>query len=148
MGDYTGLRFTAQLTPFVAETFRSILEDEDILAEALGIWEYAQNRGIPIPQEFMAYSRKSMIPFGAVCYMPASWGYTKGLVSPEGVWDVVCSAKDYGYHKVSMMETFVLKVLPLLIQEPCRVEILFELWDTSQFYEVIPHETPRIDAVD
>jgi hypothetical protein len=148
MGEYTGLRFTAQLRPDVAEVVGKVVRDAEGYGIYRGLWEQLKEAGTPIPSEFLEYSRKNMIPFGMVCYMPNDWGDTQYSISPDGRWNVVCSAKDYGYHAVSMMETFVKKVLPLLIQEPCRAEILYEHWDESQFYEVTPHETPRVDAVD
>jgi hypothetical protein len=107
-------------------------------------WEIVRSQGIKIPDQFRAYGRSGFIPNGAVCYMPADWGWGKAEISHGGVWDVACSAKDIGYHEMPMMELFCKEVLPLLIREPCRAEIRFEQWEESAVIDVKPNEVSDV----
>jgi hypothetical protein len=146
MGDYTGLRFKAKLTEeahmalVMAEqvyTTPSIYKTVEV--SCVPFWEIVRSQGIKIPASFLAYSRNGFIPFGAVCYMPNEWGENKRDIDRDTrTWDVVCSAKDVGYHDKSMMELFCTEVLPLLISEPCTAEVLYEYWDEPKEFQVQP----------
>jgi hypothetical protein len=146
MGDYTGLRFRAKLTPhahmalvMAREVRRSALADESVRYEDVPeFWDIVRSQGIKIPAEFLAAPRSIYIPFGVVCYMPADWGNHKFEVLPEGIIEVVCSLKDFGYRENGKELTvmFCEEVLPLLIQEPCTAEILYEYWNEPRRVEV------------
>ncbi len=137
MGDYTGLRFKARLTEkalviLLRATWR-YADDPNT-----NFWKVVATLGIEIPEEFLSYERSGFIPFGSVCYMPGDWGENKRDFGDGQTWDVVCSAKDVGYHSKSMMELFCEKVLPLLIAEPCTAEVLYEHWKEPKKYRVCP----------
>lgn len=150
MGDYTGLRFKAKLTPhahmalvMAKEVRRSAFADETVRNEDVpSFWDIVRSQGIKIPPAFRAAPRSSFIPFGAVCYMPQDWGDHKFEILPEGVIEVVCSLKDFGYREEGkeLTEMFCEEVLPLLIREPCTAEILYEYWVESRTREVMPKE--------
>ena len=148
MGDYTGLRFKAKLIPrahmaiSVADAVYTSKENE------IPFWEIIRSQGIKIPDQFREYRRSSFIPYGMLCYMPADWEEQKAEISHGGVWTVVCAAKDIGYHETPMMELFCKEVLPLLIREPCRAEVLCEGWEESKFIDVEPDEVSDVEEVD
>lgn len=126
MGHYTGLRFEAKLT---AQAHMAISIAKEVYrseGNEVPFWEIVRSQGVKIPDEFLAYGRASFIPHGRVCYMPDDWGEQKNEISHGGVWTVVCSAKDVGYHETPMMALFCEEVLPLLIREPCTAEIRVE----------------------
>lgn len=139
MGDYTGLRFKAKLTPHAHMALVMAREvrryDPD---NGVPFWETVRSQGIKIPDSFLEYGRKDFIPFGAVCYMPDNWGEQEFEIKTGGYLSVVCSAKDVSYHEKSMMELFCEEVLPLLIAEPCTAEVLYEYWDEPKKIEVQP----------
>jgi len=116
MGDYTGVRFTAKLNELGARVADRLDKDpwpswSDIAADT---------PELEIPQ-WSKIGRRDFIPRGAVCYMPPEWGdNTRKVV--DGVWDVVCSLKNYG----DEIDVFLEEVLPQLITEPCTVEVLYE----------------------
>lgn len=140
MGDYTGLRFKAKLTP---HAHMALVMAREVRRydpnNGVPFWETVRSQGIKIPNSFLAYGRSHFIPFGAVaCYMPEDWGEQKFEIERDGHVHVVCSAKDVGYHAESMMELFCEEVLPMLIREPCTAEVLYEYWDTPKTFEVHP----------
>lgn len=70
MGMYTGLRGSIKFKPEVA-SLMSIWFECDIS----GFWNYIlkdfiENTDVKL---FLSKSRRSFIPFGAVCYMPSDW---------------------------------------------------------------------------
>jgi hypothetical protein len=135
MGTYTALRFKAKLTPDALKAIRSANGRPSHLHR--DFWDNVTDH-IDISADFLSFGRRGFIPRGASTYFERSWGPQKSHVSQDGVWEVVCSAKDIGYHPVSMMETFVNDVLPDLISEECRAEIWYEEWDSPKIYEVCP----------
>ena len=141
MGDYTGLRFRAKLTDQASSAIEKAFEAAYSEGGSHYFWKELQSQGVKISGDFIRYRRRGFIPFGAVCYMPEDWGRGGYDFDPETkIWDVVCSAKDIGYHDKSMMETFCEEVLPLLIAEPCTAEILYEYWDEPKKVEVQPNK--------
>lgn len=141
MGDYTGLRFKAKLTEQAHMAIEMATRVYSTRENEVPFWEIVRSQGIKIPRDFIAYGRSGYIPFGAVCYMPDSWGETSYDIEPDThQWNVVCSAKDIGHHPKSMMELFCEEVLPLLIAEPCTAEILYEYWVEPRTREVMPKE--------
>ena len=148
MGEHTGLRFKAKLTPqahmalvMAKEVRRSAFADESVRYEDVpSFWDIVRSQGIKIPPAFRAAPRSSFIPFGAVSYMPKDWGDHKFEILPEGIIEVVCSLKDFGYRKegTELTEMFCEGVLPLLIREPCTAEILYEDWAEPRVREVMP----------
>ena len=150
MGDYTGLRFKAKLTPhahmalvMAKEVLRSAFADESVrYKDVPPFWDIVRSQGIKIPAEFLTAPRNSFIPFGAVCDMPEDWEGHKFEILPEGIIEVVCSLKDFGYRKEGeeLTEMFCETVLPLLIREPCTAEILYEYWAEPRVRKVMPKE--------
>lgn len=139
MGDYTGLRFRVKLTDQAHMAIKMAEQVYRTEGNMVPFWEIVRSQGIKIPKDFLAYGRSGFIPFGAVCYMPEDWGETRYDIEPATHrWNVVCSAKDVGYHEKSMMELFCEEVLPLLIAEPCTAEVLYEYWDEPKKIEVLP----------
>jgi len=112
-------------------------------------WEIVRSQGIKIPKSFLAYNRNEFIPFGAVCYMPEEWGTKnkRDIDRDTRTWDVVCSAKDIGYHQWPMMELFCKEVLPLMISEPCTAEILYEYWEKPEVIQVTPASPNRVNSL-
>ena len=140
MGDYTGLRFRVRLTDQAHMAIKMAEQVYHTEGNQVPFWEIVRSQGIKIPKDFLAYGRSGFIPFGAVCYMPENWGETRYDIEPATHrWNVVCSAKDVGYHDKSMMEFFCEEVLPLLIAEPCIAEVLYEHWDEPKKIEVVPY---------
>lgn len=137
MGDYTGLRFEASLTK---EAFEILSEAMEKITSSVSFWSYVSKK-VPVSKDFMAYGRKNFIPFGAVCYMPADWGDSRcelGVEEDSYLWKVTCSAKDIGYHQESMMELFCREVLPGLLAQTCKAEVLYEYWPEPKIIEVEP----------
>ena len=130
MGMYTGLRFKAKLKPLVADSFTMLYG----IREGSSFWDNL-SRIIPISDKWLSVGRKDFIPFGALSYMPSDWDET-----PTGIdgntWKVCCSLKNYE----GEIEVFLSEVLPHLISEPCRTEVLYEVWEESKFDDIFPKE--------
>ena len=130
MGMYTGLRFKAKLKPLVADSFTMLYG----IREGSSFWDNL-SRIIPISDKWLSVGRKDFIPFGALSYMPSDWDET-----PTGIdgntWKVCCSLKNYE----GEIEVFLSEVLPHLISEPCRTEVLYEEWEESKFDDIFPKE--------
>ena len=130
MGLYTGLRFKAKLKPLVADSFTMLYG----IREGSSFWDNL-SRIIPISDKWLSVGRKDFIPFGALSYMPSDWDET-----PTGIdgntWKVCCSLKNYE----GEIEVFLSEVLPHLISEPCRTEVLYEEWEESKFDDIFPKE--------
>jgi hypothetical protein len=127
MGMYTGIRFEAELKPFIADAMRLAKNSDDF-------W-LTLSRVTYIPDDWLKIERRYFIPFGSVNYMPDDWHEKDGI--PTGnLWDVCCSLKNYG----DEIEFFIQNVLPHLILEPCHVEYLYEEWSESSTTTVLPEE--------
>ena len=130
MGMYTGLRFKAKLKPLVADSFTMLYG----IREGSSFWDNL-SRIIPISDKWLSVGRKDFIPFGALSYMPSDWDET-----PTGIdgntWKVCCSLKNYE----GEIEVFLSEVLPYLVSEPCRTEVLYEEWEESKFDDIFPKE--------
>lgn len=130
MGMYTGLRFEAKLKPIVADAMRLLYKESG----SDGFWGDL-SRIIPISDRWLSVGRKDFIPFGALSYMPSDWDET-----PVGIdgktWKVCCSLKNYE----GEIGIFLSDVLPYLISEPCRTEVLYEEWEESKFDDIFPKE--------
>lgn len=111
MGMYTGLRFKADLSEKGLEAATSVIETHG--------W-YVAAEILPAIKSWLQVGRRDMIPFGAVCYMPADWENLLGI--EDGVWSVCCSLKNYE----SEIQTFLIDVLPYLVSGPVEVEYLYE----------------------
>ena len=135
MGTYTALRFKAKLTDDAARAIRAANGRPSNLH--CDFWDIVTDHLDGISPDFLAYGRRSFIPRGDSAYFEGRWGKQKSWLSKDGIWEVVCSAKDIGYHPVSMMELFVNDVLPDLIAEDCCAEIWYEEWDSPKIYEVV-----------
>ena len=129
MGMYTGLRFEAKLKPIVADAMRLLYK-----SSSDSFWGDL-SRIIPISDLWLMKDRREFIPFGSLAYMPSDWEET-----PTGIdgntWKVCCSLKNYE----GEIEVFLSEVLPYLISEPCRTEVLYEEWDESKFDDIFPKE--------
>lgn len=134
MGTYTALRFKAKLTPQATDAIRAANGQPSHLHK--DFWDIVTAH-ISISPDFLAFGRRNFIPRGAI-FGFGDWGAHRSRVSKNGTWEVVCSAKDIGYHPVPMMELFVNDVLPDLIAEECIAEIWFEEWDSPKIHEVVP----------
>lgn len=133
MGEYTAMRFRAKLTQEAEVALRFANGKRSDMFQ--DFWDHVTKK-MEVSEHFLAFGRRNFIPRGAM-WIPEEWGGQRSIVKDRW-WDVVCSAKDYGYHPVSMMETFINDVLPDLIQEPCFVEIIHETWEKPKIHEVIP----------
>ena len=109
MGMYTGLKGKVILK----EKYKSLAER----------YEFEWNMWLseaPELKEWDEYTRSSMIPYGALCYMPNEWD--KEPVSyNNGEWFLCCSLKDYE----NTIHYFITKVLP----------IIADSWDLEELYE-------------
>jgi hypothetical protein len=127
MGMYTGLRFEAELKPFVADAMRLAKDSDDF-------W-LTLSRVIHVPDDWLRVSRRYFIPFGSVVYMPDDWQEKDGI--PIGnTWEVCCSLKNYDEE----IELFLNKVLPYLISESCSAEYLYEEWSEPNIIMIFPKE--------
>lgn len=130
MGMYTGLRFRAELKPIVADAMRLLYNESG----SDSLWTNL-SRIIPISDRWLMTGRRDFIPFGALSCMPSDWDETPTGIDGE-TWKVCCSLKNYE----GEIECFLSEVLPYLISEPCRTEVLYEEWDESEFDTIIPRE--------
>ena len=130
MGMYTGLRFKAKLKPLVADSFTMLYG----IREGSSFWDNL-SRIIPISDKWLSVGRKDFIPFGALSYMPSDWDETPTGIDGE-TWKVCCSLKNYE----GEIGVFLSDVLPYLISEPCRTEVLYEEWEESKFDDIFPKE--------
>lgn len=130
MGMYTGLRFKAKLKPLVADSFTMLYG----IREGSSFWDNL-SRIIPISDKWLSVGRKDFIPFGALSSMPSDWDDTPTGIYGE-TWKVCCSLKNYE----GEIRVFLSDVLPYLISEPCRTEVLYEEWDESKFDDIFPKE--------
>lgn len=127
MGDYTAVRFKAELNEWGTRQITTLLTD--------GSWHNTE-----LPREWLEQSRCRTIPFGGVCYAPADWlekdveEWDQHRNSLEGAtWDVFCSTKDGG-----AIAAFLSKCLPKLIKTQAKVETFFELDYEQKTYFVNP----------
>ena len=130
MGMYTGVRFQAKLKPIVAGAMK-LCYDSKVLDQ---FWD-TLSKIIPIDDNWLKAGRRDFIPFGALSYMPDHWDKSPTGLSGEG-WNVCCSLKNYE----GEIDTFLSKVLPYLISEPCEVEYLYEEWEEPKLYMITPEE--------
>lgn len=130
MGMYTGVRFQAKLKPIVAGAIK-LCYDSKVLDQ---FWD-TLSKIIPIDDDWLKTGRKHFIPFGALSYMPDHWDKSPTGLSGED-WNVCCSLKNYE----GEIDTFLSKVLPYLISEPCEVEYLYEEWEEPKLYMITPEE--------
>ena len=130
MGMYTGLRFKAKLKPLVADSFTMLYG----IREGSSFWDNL-SRIIPISDKWLSVGRKDFIPFGALSCMPSDWDETPTGIDGE-TWKVCCSLKNYE----GEIRVFLSEVLPYLISEPCRTEVLYEEWEESKFDDIFPKE--------
>lgn len=130
MGMYTGLRFEAKLKPIVADAIKLLYKEDG----SDDFW-WGLSRIIPISDRWLKIDRRDFIPFGALSYMPSDWDETPTGIEGE-TWKVCCSLKNY----LGEIEFFLSEVLPHLISEPCRTEVLYEEWEESKFDLILPEE--------
>ena len=130
MGMYTGVRFQAKLKPIVAGAMK-LCYDSKVLDQ---FWD-TLSKIIPIDDDWLKTGRRDFIPFGALSYMPDHWDKSPTGLSGED-WNVCCSLKNYE----GEIDTFLSKVLPYLISEPCEVEYLYEEWEEPKLYMITPEE--------
>lgn len=128
---YTGLRFEAKLKPIVADAMRLLYKE----SSSDGFWG-GLSRIIPISDRWLSVWRKDFIPFGALSSMPSDWDDTPTGIYGE-TWKVCCSIKNYE----GEIWVFLSDVLPYLISEPCRTEVLYEEWEESEFDDIFPKES-------
>lgn len=129
MGMYTGVRFQAKLKPIVAGAMK-LCYDSKVLGQ---FWD-TLSKIIPIDDDWLKAGRRDLIPFGAI-YMPDNWDKSPAGLSGED-WNVCCSLKNYE----DEVDTFLSKVLPYLISEPCEIEYLYEEWDEPEKKLIVPEE--------
>ena len=116
MGMYTGCAFEAPLNALGVEVV-TLLNDTQC-------WTEVANR-FPQFRAWVLVGRCNFVPFGGIAYL--EWhdlfagGQTSEL-SPEGVWKVACSLKNYE----GEIETFIADVLPTLVSGPVEVFSLYE----------------------
>jgi hypothetical protein len=130
MGMYTGLKFEAKLKPIVADAMNLVYSKES----SDGFWG-SLSRIIPVSDEWLVTDRRDFIPFGALSYMPSEWDDVPTGIEGD-TWRVCCSLKNYQ----GEIGQFLAEVLPYLISEPCRAEVLYEEWEESKFEDIIPKE--------
>ena len=137
MGDYTGIRFKAELKPEVAQIISESIEIYNENYEAYRtVWTIINSKlreiDIIIPATWFNFRRINFIPFGGLAYMPEDWEFNYDISS--NIWDVCCSAKKtQNAFGVSMMEFFAKSVLPILISSDTGVEIYDEIEGLSSF---------------
>ena len=128
MGMYTGLRVKAKIKEeFVKELRKVIVEGEsDRFSEP---WKNLDFAKFPFVKRFSEMGRSSMIPYGAICYMPDSWEYENNF--ENDVWTFCCSLKNYN----SEIEVFLKEVL-VNIAEYADAECLYEEELVSALFKV------------
>ena len=137
MGDYASLRFRVKLTE---EAHMALVMAEKVyfqqdLPNQVYFWEIVRGQGLKIPKEFIWNWRSGQIPYGGS--VREDWGDPRSDIEPATHrWNVVCATKDE-----KMAQLFCEEVLPLLIAEPCTVDLWFELWSSPKLIEVSPHRS-------
>ena len=129
MGDYTSIRFDAELSEWGKVQLQIFLEDAD--------WHRTS-----LPPSWKTQPRARFIPLGVVQSCPRDWVDDQeldneglfGKNSVEGsVWSVVCSVKDDG-----VVNAFLTDCLPRLIRSTVRVETYYELDSDIKVHNVEP----------
>ena len=133
MGEYTGIRFTAQLKPGCVDIIKmlnNLGQDERYHSCT---WEVvAYNFPHPELKLWWEVPRSTFIPWGAVQYMPDEWGEQMSQLD-GAAWQVVCCCKD-----PRVVELFARGVLPILIDEPCALEVRHSMTGDSTIMMVEP----------
>ena len=117
---YTSLRFKVTIKPGFRQIMEEIINTDKHL-------EWGVYEGTPFTKEWKEYSGSGFIPWGCVCYMPDEWGnYANKYDKQTGIWEVVCSLKNYN----DTIEYFLENVLAKIIEYFDYIEALYEEEDT------------------
>ena len=128
MGMYTGLRVKAKIKEDFLQQLENVLSAWDT-GSWEGPWAVVDFVKFPFVENFSKMGRSSMIPYGAVCYMPDDWEYVNTF--EDGVWTFCCSLKNYN----SEIEIFLNDVL-VNIAEWAHVEKLYEEEIVSALFNI------------
>ena len=126
MGDYTGLRFSAELrddaVPIVKRLNEIMYSPGEYERTGRAPWQsVAEQFHHPVLDLWSRVERCNQIPFGAVMYMPSDCSTGKNSILEGRQWTVTCSLKD-----PRVIHLFLEFVLPYLIKESTAAEVLFE----------------------
>lgn len=134
MGMYTGLRLKGTLKKEFVNAIELITDNEldweDLVFEG---------REYGFIKEFTEKAvRSMMIPNGALSYMPDSWdlyqgenGFNNQVNTESRQWAFQCSLKSG-----KDIYTFLNLIAVNVLEEASHIEVFYEEWDRSKFYEL------------
>ena len=128
MGMYTGLRVKAKIKEVFLQELEGVLSarDSETWKEPWSVVDFVK---FPFVEKFSKMGRSSMIPYGAICYMPGHWEHVNTFEG--GVWTFCCSLKNYN----NEIEFFLNDVL-VNIAEWAHVEKLYEEETVSALFNI------------
>jgi hypothetical protein len=139
MGMYTGLKFTAYLSPYGVQVIRLHGELRSLCRENRTLHEWdLLHACFPSPElkEFSGKERCCFIPNGGDPGGFWKEGRTSFSTLGGNRWDVLCGLKNYG----GEIESF-LRFLPLLLAEPCEVQTWYEEADEPTTTMIFPKDS-------
>lgn len=128
MGMYTGLRVKAKIKQEFIPELEAVFRTRDT-GKWDAPWSEVDFSKFPFVEKFSKLGRSSMIPWGAMTYMPSDWEHTNVL--ENGVWVFCCSLKNYE----DEIEIFLNEVL-VNIAEWADIERLYEEESVSALLSV------------
>lgn len=128
MGMYTGLRVKAKIKEEFLQQLEAVLStgEGENWKEPWSVVDFVK---FPFVEKFSKMGRSSMIPRGAVCYMPEDWENVNTFEG--GVWSFCCSLKNYN----DEIEVFLNEVL-VNISEWAHIERLYEEETVSALFNI------------
>jgi hypothetical protein len=132
MGMYTGLRFKGYIKVEYRDMIDSIVNGSDEWEEYSSEYTFLDR--------FMECSRRNMIPFGSLSYMPDSWedntvqteGFKLQFDPATGYWSFQCSLKNYS----DEINVFLNDVIAIIAEKTEHIEVLYEEWNNSILYKL------------
>ncbi len=131
MGEYTGLRLTADLSPQGVEVVSRLMTTRAWAVAVCGLDEMPSTDEDAI-DEWLALGRVDFIPFGASAYLDGEYD-----IAPEHKgtrWSFGCSLKNYE----DEIEGFLSHVLPWLIARPCVAHTRLEAEEEETRHVIDP----------
>ena len=136
MGNYTGVRVKGIVKPEYKEMALQIYRGAP--------WSLFKNVS-PLIEEYSSFERADKIPHGSLCYMPDSWDDDdehdpwKSFSPWSGYWSMSCSLKN-----TFEVKFFIDKLLPEIFAVASHIEVYYDEWDDSIFYDLDDGKTVRV----
>ena len=134
MGDYTGLRFKGIIKPEYRKDFEGIALSGDWGKSKHDLFNF-----------FGTDNSAGMIPCGVLAaYLPDDWlestEFARQWNEKTGYWVFDCSMKNYWF----TIDHF-LEIVPEFVEFIEHLEVRYEYWDESKFYELVDGQLKEVN---